>query len=85
MTLGVASIAAIWEIGTPEFGVNPARRGRAQRIPNPEAPTPRIGDRMAEALRLDRHYAFRYCSPTRRSFRPSLDYWQTVAARAVGE
>ena len=40
----------------------------AQRIHNPEAPTPRIGQLMAESLRLDRHYAFRYCSPTRRSF-----------------
>lgn len=34
---------------------------------NPSAPTPSIGSAAAEGLLLDRHYVFRYCSPTRRS------------------
>ena len=37
-------------------------------INNALAPTPRIGKLLSEAMILDRHYAFKYCSPTRRSF-----------------
>jgi hypothetical protein len=37
-------------------------------IQNPAAPTPRIKEMMSAGMRLDRHYVFRYCSPTRRAF-----------------
>ena len=36
-------------------------------IHNPKAPTPAISALVADGLRLDRHYVYRYCSPTRRS------------------
>ena len=36
-------------------------------INNPDAPTPQISWLLQEGLRLDRHYVYRYCSPTRRS------------------
>lgn len=35
---------------------------------NPDSPTPKISQIVGEGIRLDRHYVFRYCSPTRRSF-----------------
>ena len=35
---------------------------------NPAAPTPFIGQLVKQGIILDRHYAYRYCSPTRRSF-----------------
>ena len=35
---------------------------------NPAAPTPTIGSLANEGLRLERQYAYWYCSPTRRSF-----------------
>ena len=34
---------------------------------NPHAPTPSLNNLSASGFVLDRHYAFRYCSPTRRS------------------
>jgi arylsulfatase A-like enzyme len=37
-------------------------------IYNPDSPTPRILNLTNEGIRLDHHYVFRYCSPTRRSF-----------------
>lgn len=37
-------------------------------IYNPASPTPRLTQLMGEGMRLDRHYVFRYCSPTRRAF-----------------
>jgi arylsulfatase A-like enzyme len=36
-------------------------------IHNPAAPTPRMTELLSEGYRLDRHYVYRYCSPTRRS------------------
>ena len=33
---------------------------------NPFAPTPTLAALAAEGLVLNRHYVFRYCSPTRR-------------------
>ena len=36
-------------------------------INNPDAPTPQISALLAEGFRLERHYVYRYCSPTRRS------------------
>ena len=36
-------------------------------IYNPTAPTPTIKNLSDAGLRLDHHYVFRYCSPTRRS------------------
>ena len=38
------------------------------KVNNPAAPTPTIGKLADQGLRLDRHYAYWYCSPTRRSF-----------------
>ena len=35
---------------------------------NAAAPTPHIKNMVDMGMRLDRHYVFRYCSPTRRSF-----------------
>ena len=35
---------------------------------NEESPTPHLAKLAASGLRLDYHYVFRYCSPTRRSF-----------------
>jgi arylsulfatase A-like enzyme len=37
-------------------------------IYNPVSPTPKIAELVGEGMRLDRHYVFRYCSPTRRAF-----------------
>ena len=37
-------------------------------IYNRKSPTPRIVDLVSKGVRLDRHYVFHYCSPTRRSF-----------------
>ena len=37
-------------------------------IRNSAAPTPAIANLSASGLALDRHYVFRYCSPSRRSF-----------------
>eukprot|EP00039_Didymoeca_costata_P013891 m.217870 g.217870 ORF g.217870 m.217870 type:complete len:625 (-) comp15892_c1_seq26:1294-3168(-) len=37
-------------------------------IYNPNSPTPRLKALADSGMRLDRHYVFRYCSPTRRSF-----------------
>lgn len=37
-------------------------------IYNPKSPTPTLANLTARGLRLDYHYTFRYCSPTRRSF-----------------
>ena len=37
-------------------------------INNPDAPTPAIKHALDNGLRLDYHYVFRYCSPSRRSF-----------------
>merc|ERR1719158_506930 len=37
-------------------------------IYNPVSTTPKLKGLMDEGMRLDRHYVFRYCSPTRRSF-----------------
>lgn len=37
-------------------------------IHNPDSPTSAIGGLVKDGLVLDRHYVFRYCSPTRRSF-----------------
>eukprot|EP01062_Namystynia_karyoxenos_P043778 TRINITY_DN3205_c0_g1_i1.p1 TRINITY_DN3205_c0_g1~~TRINITY_DN3205_c0_g1_i1.p1 ORF type:complete len:545 (+),score=180.56 TRINITY_DN3205_c0_g1_i1:90-1637(+) len=34
---------------------------------NPKSPTPRLKELAAEGMLLDRHYVFRYCSPTRRA------------------
>lgn len=36
-------------------------------IYNPTSPTPHLKALADEGIRLDRHYVFRYCSPTRRS------------------
>ena len=36
-------------------------------VHNPVAPTPTIGELVAQGIVLERAYAFRYCSPTRRS------------------
>ena len=36
-------------------------------IQNPGAPTPQMSALLKEGLRLERHYVYRYCSPTRRS------------------
>jgi len=36
-------------------------------IYNPSSPTPNLASLSKEGMRLDRHYVFRYCSPTRRS------------------
>lgn len=36
-------------------------------IHNPNSPTPNIAAIASEGQILDRHYVFRYCSPTRRS------------------
>ena len=35
---------------------------------NPLAPTPRIKEEADQGLLLERHYVFRYCSPSRRAF-----------------
>ena len=35
-------------------------------IYNPNSPTPALKNALDHGLRLDRHYVFRYCSPTRR-------------------
>jgi arylsulfatase A-like enzyme len=35
---------------------------------NPRAPTPTLGALAAEGILLERHYAYVFCSPTRRSF-----------------
>ena len=35
---------------------------------NPASPTPNLLKLSKQGLRLDRHYVFRYCSPTRRAF-----------------
>lgn len=35
---------------------------------NPKSPTPRLKELSEQGIMLDRHYVFRYCSPTRRSF-----------------
>ena len=35
---------------------------------NSASPTPNLLELSKQGLRLDRHYVFRYCSPTRRSF-----------------
>ena len=37
-------------------------------IHNPNSPTPEIASLASDGLRLDRHYVYRYCSPSRRSF-----------------
>ena len=37
-------------------------------IYNPVAPTPTLHNLTTQGIRLDHHYVFRYCSPTRRSF-----------------
>jgi len=37
-------------------------------VNNPDAPTPTITNLVNEGIRLDRHYVYMYCSPTRRSF-----------------
>jgi arylsulfatase A-like enzyme len=37
-------------------------------IHNPASPTPKIAGLAQGGLTLDRHYVFRYCSPSRRSF-----------------
>ena len=37
-------------------------------IYNPLSPTPNIARLASEGMLLNRHYVFRYCSPTRRSF-----------------
>jgi len=37
-------------------------------IYNSVSPTPRLANLTSEGIRLDRHYVFRYCSPTRRAF-----------------
>jgi len=37
-------------------------------IRNPNAPTPTIANLSASGLLLERHYTFRFCSPSRRSF-----------------
>ena len=36
-------------------------------IYNPTSPTPHLKSLAEQGVRLDRHYVFRYCSPTRRS------------------
>ena len=36
-------------------------------IYNPTSPTPHLKNLAEQGIRLDRHYVFRYCSPTRRS------------------
>lgn len=38
------------------------------RVSNPDAPSPTIGQLADAGVRLDRHYVYMYCSPTRRSF-----------------
>ena len=35
---------------------------------NPEAHTPHLNQLAMEGIRLERHYVFKYCSPTRSSF-----------------
>eukprot|EP01063_Lacrimia_lanifica_P020895 TRINITY_DN2816_c0_g2_i7.p1 TRINITY_DN2816_c0_g2~~TRINITY_DN2816_c0_g2_i7.p1 ORF type:complete len:486 (+),score=177.36 TRINITY_DN2816_c0_g2_i7:55-1512(+) len=35
---------------------------------NPDAPTPTLGKLAAEGIKLDRHYVYQFCSPTRSSF-----------------
>eukprot|EP00729_Bicosta_minor_P005668 gene5668-35616_t len=37
-------------------------------VHNPNSPTPTLAELAKDGLTLDRHYVFRYCSPTRRSF-----------------
>lgn len=37
-------------------------------VHNPASPTPQIASLAKDGLLLDRHYVFRYCSPSRRSF-----------------
>lgn len=37
-------------------------------IRNPNAPTPAIANLSAHGLQLERHYVFRFCSPSRRAF-----------------
>jgi len=37
-------------------------------VNNPLAPTPHVGKLADQGLRLDRHYTYWFCSPTRRSF-----------------
>lgn len=39
---------------------------------NPVAPTPTLAKLAGEGIRLDRHYVYRYCSPTRRSVSASV-------------
>ena len=37
-------------------------------VNNPESPTPRLQELADQGIRLDRHYAYMLCSPSRRSF-----------------
>jgi hypothetical protein len=37
-------------------------------VHNPVSPTPTLGALAKEGIVLNRHYVFRYCSPTRRAF-----------------